>query len=739
MRWVNSWKRTERGGGVTIDQEGRVIPFPDQHKAIEPGTPEPGTPEPGPEVVEAELLDEPSTALAVDQPHDVIDLLPWQQPDDRRPIIPPALTKEHRGPALRWYLGRATHRARYHAVRAPWYQGKTFVYAPRGFWRVVRHLKDWVTVADAQAIKSLAVRHAQSGGATQLKEGHTIYHTAERNASPKIRARRIVLTGIITVLLGGAAALWLLAPRWGFVLAMLGLIDVLGYAGRPVDKPLIGPAVIGDQYVKLTPDMVIRALSSTGISALSAKDAKIDFAAPIARDGDGWRADVDLPLGTTATEVTKVRPKLASGLRRPLGCVWPEGAPDVGEHRLVVWVGDKDLAKKGYVRWPLANRGRHDFFDRMPFGEEPRGRVITIPLFQQNVLIGAIPGQGKTAAVRCIACAQALDPTVELWIHELAGKGDLDALEKVSHRFVSGIDDASIAYAAKSLRMLRAEVERRAAALKLVPDDMRPDKRITREISDRRSFKLWPLVAIFDEVQNLFNHGDYGKQAGEDAAYVIRLGRALGVVLIFATQRPDRESLPTGVSGNVSLRFCLYVPGQVENDMVLGTSSYQNGLRATFPNLRSEVDAGIGIVKGATPVPLIVKVAYLNGPATERIAKRARGLREAAGTLSGVAIGAVEEEPSQPRDPLADALSVFLAGETWVSWKALAERLSDRLPEGYAQTTPDGLSSTLRDLGLGIESRSGRDDTAPGGTRKGVHRAALERAVELRGPGVVGP
>ena len=51
-------------------------------------------------------------------------------------------------------------------------------------------------------------------------------------------------------------------------------------------------------------------------------------------------------------------------------------------------------------------------------------------------------------------------------MHELKGSGDLDPMEQVSHRFVSGVDDASIAYAAASLKMLRAEIMRRTERLK---------------------------------------------------------------------------------------------------------------------------------------------------------------------------------------------------------------------------------------------------------------------------------
>ncbi|MDU0372909.1 FtsK/SpoIIIE domain-containing protein, partial [Hymenobacter endophyticus] len=311
-------------------------------------------------------------------------------------------------------------------------------------------------------------------------------------------------------------------------------------------------------------------------SAVAKGQDGIRFVAPITREGPGWRADIDLPLGVTVADVADRRARLASGLRRPLGCVWPDADPNEHEGRLILWVGDRDLSKTGIVKWALANARRHDIFKRIPFGIDPRGRAQSVPMIQHNILVGSLPGQGKTASVRVLACGAALDPSVELWLHENKGTGDLDSLECVSHRFVSGIDDDSIKYAADSLKLLRAEVMRRAAAMKKLPRDLCPDKRVTRAIADKRSLKLWPLVGVFDECQNLFAHPKYGKQAGEDAEFIIKLGRALGVVLILATQRPDKDSLPTGISGNVSIRFALRVAGQVENDMILGTSAYKN-------------------------------------------------------------------------------------------------------------------------------------------------------------------
>ena len=412
------------------------------------------------------------------------------------------------------------------------------------------------------------------------------------------------------------------------------------------------------------------------------------------------------------------REQLASGLRRPLGAVWPE--PVTHEHagRLELWVGRADVSKARPPAWPLLKSGQADVFGELPFGTDVRGRTVKVSLIYNNVLIGSIPRQGKTAAVRVLNCATALDPLVEKWTHELKGSGDLDPMECISHRFVSGIDDASIAYAAESLKLLRAEVERRTERLRALPRELCPDKRVTRQIAAKRALKLWPIECTIDECQNLFSHEKYGKAAGEDATWIIKIGPAFGIYLVLATQRPDAKSLPTGVSSNVSLRFCLKVMDQTANDMVLGTSSYKSGIRAT--TFRPVVDAGLGYLVGASASAQVVRTFYVDTPATERVAKRARALREAAGTLSGVALG--EDDRVPERDVLADVLEV-LGADSGLQWPAVAERLAQRFPERWAEVTGEVISAELR--ARGVPSVNVKAD---GQVARGCRRADVERA-----------
>jgi S-DNA-T family DNA segregation ATPase FtsK/SpoIIIE len=557
--------------------------------------------------------------------------------------------------------------------------------------------------------------------ADAVADGHRAWHRTAAVHREVSKTRALISAAVLIVI----AVTWTAAaprmPWWGWVIAALGVLPVLARHGRPSSVRIVGQATVPPEYQPLTLDVVTRALGSLGLAGINAwlrvEGNRIDYTAPVREDGPGWLCTANLPFGVTVGEVIDRRDKLASGLRRPLGAVWPELVAAQHEGALALWVGQQDVTTRKPVPWPLLKAGTADVFKPVPFGTDVRGRKVTAPLIYHNWLIGSMPRNGKTGAVRELACAAALDPLAALWIAELKGSGDLDALERVSHRFVSGIDDDSVGYAAESLRLLRREVERRAPKVKALPPELCPDRKVTREIA-RRFAALRPIVCFIDEAQNVFGHPKYGKQAGADAEFVIKVGPALAVILVLATQRPDKASLPTGVSGNVSIRFCLYVAGQVENDMVLGTSAYKNGLRATM--FRPELDAGLGWLKGATPEPKVTRTHYLNVKDAQAVAVRARAARERAGTLTGVALG--EDTSAAARDPLADAAAVF-TGEAGLWWTALAARLAERWPGRWAGATADSVSAELRALGVPSVTVS-----ANGSKARGARLAAIEAA-----------
>ncbi|MGW4462188.1 FtsK/SpoIIIE domain-containing protein [Micromonospora sp. NPDC004704] len=645
----------------------------------------------------------------------------------RRPVLPAWVrSRAELREVLRWSAGHAGHTSAYHAVRLPKYAGKLAVRSPYGAYRVVRAGTRWLFDWEGEPVRQATVR----------KQDSEEYLKLSRQRDRRVRWRGIVAAfGTALTLAGGITVA--LAPEWARWTVLGMAVTLFGLLGGREDKPLLDTAVVVPRVARLTSDVVIRALAVLGVAGINQAISKqgnkaIGFTAPITRDGPGWRADIDLPPGVTAGDVIERRDRLAAGLTRPLGCVWPEGQPEVHPGRLMLWVGDQDVASARQPAWPLLKSGTVDLFKAVPFGTDPRGRTVLMDLMYTNLLIGSIPGAGKTFSLRVPLLAAALDPRAELRVFELKGTGDLEPLALVASRYASGPDDDTLEEALEALRELRKECQRRAATIKGLPKAVCPENKVTPELASRKNLGLHPLIMAVDECQELFSHPEFGKEAGELAEKIIKLGRALGIHLMLATQRPDARSLPTGVSANVGTRFCLRVMGQMENDMVLGTSAYKNGIRATMFTRR---DKGVGYLVGAADDAQITRTFYVDGPAAERVCQRGRAMREAAGTLTGHAAGQATASPAAARRDtlLDDILTVVPVGEPKVWAETLTERLAELRPDVYGDFTRDQLTAALKPWGITTGQVWGTDPaTGKGANRRGIERAHITDAVAER-------
>ncbi|MGI9064515.1 MAG: FtsK/SpoIIIE domain-containing protein [Pseudonocardiaceae bacterium] len=708
------------------DQVGEVVPFQradDEQATVVDSTPAAEVSDRPDEVVDAEIVDEEDRApvVPVDPPRQPA-APPWAVgAPTRRPVIAPwLLHKDQRRAAERWLAVYLGHTTAYHVVRLPLYALQVALQAPRGAARLAGRMVRWVGDAEAGPLRSAAVRREDTAEYLKLAAAR-----ADRVRWRRITAGAGALAGAVA--LGGLS----LAPWWAQLAVVIVAAVGLAYVGRSLDRPFIGPAVTVPKAQRLTSEIVVRGLAALGVPGINQAVAKNPggsgwFPAPITRDGPGWRADVELPHGVTVVDIVERRDRLASGLRRPLGCVWPEPATEEHPGRLVLWVGDQSLSQQKPAPWPLARRGTVDLFDPFPFGQDQRGRPVGLDLMYGNLLIGSLPGAGKTMALRIPLLAAALDPTAELRIFELKGSGDLGALERVAHHYGSGPGDDTIEACLESLREVYADLTRRAATISGLPKDLAPENKVIAELARKRTLRLHPMVVAIDECQELFSHPDYGKEAGGLCTAIIKRGRALGVILLLATQRPDKDSLPTGVSANVGIRFCLRVMGQTENDMILGTSAYKNGLRATMFTTK---DRGIGYLVGASDESQITRTYYVDNPGAEAVAIRARAAREAAGTLSGAAIG--DTPHTAPAASLLDDLQVVFATAERLWSEQVCELLAELRPEVYGGWTPDALAAALKPLGIETRQISMTVD-GERFNRRGVHREQLATAVAAR-------
>ncbi len=652
---------------------------------------------------------------------------PWRTAVRSRPILPAWLTSvgEARTAAV-WAWSYLWRTAAFHSLRIPGYAATLAGRSPRGFGRALRSFLDWLFDAEGHPVRHAAVDRADAERYIKL--------TDRRN--DRVRLRLIVTAALAVPALAMLGVLFALpaVPR----LALLAvLVAVLGWAGAPADRPLISRAVVATRAQKLTSDIVIRALGSLGIpaitQALGPKGSGINFPDPIARDGQGWRAVVDLPYGVTVTDILDRRDRLASGLRRPIGCVWPEPAHEQHPGRLVLWVGDLDMARTKAPAWPLAKRGQVDLFAPFPFGTDQRGRTVTLTLMFASMVIGSIPRMGKTFAMRLALLAAALDPRAELHLYDLKGTGDFAALETVAHRYRAGDDEDDLDYALADMRALQADLRRRTKVIRGLPYDKCPDNKVNPQLASATSLGLHPIALGVDECQRWFEHPTHGAEFQQICEDLVRRGPAAGIIPMFGTQRPDKDSLPTGISANAVLRFCLKVMGQTENDMVLGTSAYKNGVRAT---MFSRKDLGIGYLAGEGDDPQITRTYHVDAPAAARIAARARALREAAGTITGHAAG---EQPEPAHSPTGysicdDVLAVVAAHEPKVWSETVVTRLAELRPEAYGGWRAEQLAAALKPHGVPVGRQVWGTDPATGlgANRKGIHRDDIHAAITDR-------
>ncbi|MEU9185933.1 cell division protein FtsK [Streptomyces sp. NPDC048484] len=648
----------------------------------------------------------------------------------RRDVVPAwAKSKPEFLTALGWLGGYAGHSVAFHMVRLPWYSIRLAFQAPAGAAKFVGGAMRWVADSEGDPLRQVAAR----------REDVEQYLKLSRQRDNRVKLRGILM--VLGLILGPVLALvfYVLAPAWLTALAFAVLTAGLGFLGAPSDKPVISRAVVTTEVERLTSGIVERALGALGIAEINKALGKggegIKFPAPITRDGPGWRADVDLPYGVTVPDVLDRREKLASGLRRPLGCVWPEPVADEHAGRMMLWVGDRALNKVPSPPWPLAKSGSASLFKALPFGTDQRGRNVDLTLMYDNVLIGAMPGMGKTFSLRTPLLAAALDVLAELLVWELKGTGDLEPLTKVAADYGSGPDDDTAAAALDSIRYVYKDLERRAKVISSLPKDKCPENKVTPQLAANRSLGLHPLVLAIDECQELFSHEKYGKEAGSLCTSIIKRGRALGVILLLATQRPDKDSLPPAISANVGTRFCLRVMGQLENDMILGTSNYKNGIRATS---FTRSDKGIGYLVGASDDPQIVRGYYMDNPAADAICERARKARVEAGTLTGLAAGQ-QPERREAVDPLLDDILAVSAADEAKPWNDVTvERLAELRPEKYgawAEMEPADkarqLTAALKPYGVttGQVARRIKGKTV---NRTGFERAHIVTAIAER-------
>ena len=238
------------------------------------------------------------------------------------------------------------------------------------------------------------------------------------------------------------------------------------------------------------------------------------------------------------------------------------------------------------------------------------GLEISIGLPEHNLLIGGEPGSGKSVALSTIVAAAALDPQVHLTL--LDGKHvELAAWSIIADEFVGADQDDAVA----ALERLRHIMDLRYATL-----------------AATRKRKMMPTdleglhVLVIDELAFYLRGGK--KETRENFAELLRdlvsRGRAAGIIVVAATQKPSHEIVPTWIRDLFSFRLAMRCTSSDSSDTILGQGWASQGFSASTidPSMR-----GVGYLLAEGGLPTLVMTPYLSDEEIEVIASRAYDLR----------------------------------------------------------------------------------------------------------------
>ncbi len=622
--------------------------------------------------------------------------------------------------------------------RLPLTLAYVLLHAPIGAVRACVWVWRWVNLGEAAPFREATKGDPLGGGDAWLRH---------RNEQRKTREERIdALKVVAVVAVVGAVVVGATAPRILLAAAAARFVWLgwYGWTWRHEPRELLSTYETAGEAPPISHAEMVRAFGKLKIADLNAAlkenpDHAIRWVGPgISRDNvaGGTLVQCHLPAGVLGSDVMMRRDKLASALSRPLGCTWVSIDPEEQPGFVEIWIPDKNLNRMRQPPWPYLRGGRADYFEPVQLGTDQMGRPVLGILDQSGSLVAGQSGFGKSSASAVLLYYSALDPTVEHWIVDLAGKGDWTDARAFASRFVEGQGDEHAEAALYLLRDLRAEVKRRSDILRGLPVEVRGNEvRVTRATADSVP-GLHPLHFFADECQELFGHPDrnLSREARKLAIDVSKLGRACAVHTQWATQQPTQDSFPVPLRNNVRLRACFRVVADGTSALILGDDAADSGISATQFTIR---DLGISWVVGPSShdaQPTVARWHFLDSDARRRLAARARSLREQRGLLRGLAAG-IEPEPRpdvEARDILRDVCEVSTARDKMWTENLLA-LLGERWPGRYGGWTPEQLAEELRPFGA--TSKDVRDVPLGGGSsapRKGYDIAPLRALLHER-------
>jgi hypothetical protein len=318
----------------------------------------------------------------------------------------------------------------------------------------------------------------------------------------------------------------------------------------------------------------------------------------------GRRLELRMPAGYNAEQIADAAETLAATIGAREVRVVRDPANAARAHLSLIFA---DPLAQPLPPWP---KPKGTLWDPVALGIDEDGNAVSVGLPERNLLLGGEPGAGKSVALSIFIAAAALDPAVTLTL--LDGKQvELAPWAGSAEHFVG----PEMGDAIEVLQDLCAEMDRRYSVLLASG---------LRKIERDGDFGLH-VVAI-DELAFYMRSGtkDERTQLSETLRDLISRGRAAGMIVIAATQKPSNDIVPTYVRDLFSFRMALRCTTPEASDTILGAGWAKEGYSASTldPTIR-----GVGWLLAEGAVPIKIRTHYLDDDALAALSWRAEAKR----------------------------------------------------------------------------------------------------------------
>jgi hypothetical protein len=265
----------------------------------------------------------------------------------------------------------------------------------------------------------------------------------------------------------------------------------------------------------------------------------------------GWDLEVVTPRGIGSDAVIKKGQQLASAIRRKLRL----HATSANHVTIEVEERKSPLLKVTHrpdVPIETIKKG-------VPFGLDERGKVITLPMFESSGLIGGEPGGGKSVGLSLIIAAALEAPDAVVYAVDMKGGVELSVWGGMLDR--EAVEPAEVA---ELMSDVDQEMRARMARLR---------EKGARKLTPTAKDPL--IVLIVDEVAQLDSASTKALER------ILALGRAPGISVWAATQRPSASLIPTNLRTLFRLAVGFRSNRKTDSDVILGQGWRGEGVCVT--------------------------------------------------------------------------------------------------------------------------------------------------------------